>query len=86
MTIVAVASEDAELASKLRDDLGLSYVQLAVDPTLAAIEAWGVRHDGEEMAVPATFILAADGTVTWRYVGESMTDRPTSEGLLQFFE
>ena len=70
----------------MAEEVGLDFVIVATDPTLAAIDAWEVRHDGEEMAVPATFIVAPDGTVRWRYVGESMTDRPSSEGLLQFFD
>ena len=52
------------------------------DPDLEVIGAYGVAMDGGDIAVPATFIIRPDRTVAWRYVGETMADRPDGEGLL----
>lgn len=58
-------------------------VPLLADPKLAAIKAWGVAMEGEEIAVPATFIVSQDKIIQWKYVGENMTDRPGEEEILK---
>jgi len=58
-------------------------VPLLADPGLAVAIAWGVAMDGRDIAVPATFLVGRDGVIRYRYVGESMTDRPTLEELIE---
>jgi len=57
-------------------------VPLLSDPDLKVISAYGVAMEGEDIAVPATFIIDGKGGIRWRYVGENMTDRPEGEALL----
>lgn len=38
--------------------------------------------DGEDIAVPSVFIVGTDGHIRFRYIGESVTDRPSPADLL----
>ena len=58
-------------------------VPLLSDPGLVAISAYGVAMDGNDIAVPAVFVVKQDRTIVWSYVGENMADRPDSAGLLE---
>jgi hypothetical protein len=64
--------EAQRLAKKL--ELGFPVV---ADPELALIRKFGVEMQGREIAIPSMFVLEAKtGRVTWRYIGETMFDRP----------
>ena len=64
-----------------RVDEGLTF-PVASDPGLRAIRAYGVAHDGREIAVPTVFVLDRDGRTLYRKVAESITDRPDLEEVL----
>jgi peroxiredoxin len=78
---VAVFSEDK--ARQMRDLTGAAYPLLA-DADHQVSEAYGV-YDllGDGLAAPAVFIIDRDGRITWSYVGEANSDRPSSEMLLE---
>ena len=80
-SIIAVSSETPEEGMELSERLGLTLT-LACDTDFAVMEAYGVRHAGEDFAVPAVFVMDRGGTIRYRYIGESMIDRPNSEELL----
>ena len=75
--------DDAQrLAKKL--ELGFPVV---ADPELALIRKFGVEMQGREIAIPSMFVLEAKtGRVTWRYIGETMFDRPKLQPVLQAIE
>ena len=52
------------------------------DADMLVIRAYGVAMKGQELAVPAVFIVRRDGTIAYRHVGESMADRPTIDALV----
>ncbi len=52
------------------------------DAELAATHAYGIEQVGEEIALPATFVIAADGTVKLAYIGDAPRDRPEISALL----
>ena len=79
--VVAISSDDLATSTAFARDEKLSYPLLA-DPDMAAILAWGVRHRGKSMAVPAVFIVDRDGIVRWRRIGESISDRTDIEEIL----
>ena len=80
--IVAISVDSQETSATLAGQLGLGF-PLAADPTLKlAIAPYGVAMQGEPLAVPTTFVVRPDRTIAWRYVGESMTDRPQSAIVL----
>ena len=52
------------------------------DPDARVIEPWGVLNAAEKgIARPALFLVRADWSVPFSYVGEDFTDRPTDEEL-----
>lgn len=82
LNVVAISVDTPEDSRKLRAKLKLSFPLLS-DPDLKTIDAYGVRMTDSEIAVPATFVVAKDGTIAYRYIGETQADRPTNEDLLK---
>ena len=62
-------------------DKGIT-VPLLTDPDLAVISAYGVAMEGEDIAVPAIFIVDGEKTILWQYIGEDVADRPSEEEVL----
>lgn len=60
---------------------------LLSDSDSRVIRLYGVFHEGEPegrpIARPATFIIDAVGVIRARYVGDSPTDRPTIDAVLE---
>jgi peroxiredoxin len=77
---VAISVDDPEDSRELIEDLDLT-VPLLADPTMEVISAYGVAMEGEDIAVPATFIVRRDKTIYWKHVGETMRDRPPTAEL-----
>lgn len=79
--VVDPVERNAEVAASL----GLDY-RIAADPDLAAIDAYGLRHDAPgfdaPIARPATFVIDADGIVRWRDLTENYRLRPRPEQIL----
>ena len=64
LPIIGVNFRDkASAAANYLDDDGNPFVAVAFDPEGKSAIDWGVT------APPETFILAADGTVLFRYIG-----------------
>ncbi len=60
---------------------------LATDSELRVIRAFGVEMVGGEIALPATFVLAAgSGKIVYQHVGESIFDRPAMQVILDAVE
>jgi peroxiredoxin len=80
-----VVVDPVERNAQVVESLGLDY-RIAADPTLAAIDAYGLRHDAPGMeqpiARPATFVIDADGIVRWRDLTENYRRRPRPEAIL----
>jgi peroxiredoxin len=58
-----------------------------LDEDRTVTKAYGVYHrighDALNIARPATFVVAADGTIGWIFVGSSQTDRAPTEKMLE---
>lgn len=78
---MAISVDTTEESVALAGKLGLPFALLA-DPGLKAALAYGVAMDGEEIAVPAVFVVTRDRRIVYRHVGESITDRPTPDDML----
>lgn len=78
--MVAISVDSAEDSRELIEDLDLT-IPLLSDPQMEAISAYGVAMEGEDIAVPATFIVEQDRTIHWQHVGETMADRPPTAEL-----
>lgn len=81
--IVALSTETLETSTRMTKGQGIEYPVLA-DPEHQVIEAYGV-YDllGDRRATPSVFIVDEEGTITWRYVGQNMQDRPGVEAILE---
>jgi peroxiredoxin len=77
---VAISVDEVEDSLEFIEDKELT-VPLLRDPDMKVIEAYGVAMDGEDIAVPATFIIKQDRTIHWKHIGETMADRPPTEDL-----
>lgn len=56
------------------------------DPKLDAIRSFGVLEADHDLAVPAIFVLNAQGQTIWRYVGEAIGDRTKPNALLKVLD
>ena len=81
-TLVAIAVDPADQARALAARLGLSFPLLS-DPTREVVRAFGVEDAENAIAWPAIFIIARDGTVTWRAPAETYKLRPLPEAILE---
>jgi peroxiredoxin len=78
---VAVSS-DPEDPPKMRAKAGVTF-QVYADPDLAAITKWGVLDEGNDIALPATFIVDTTGRIVFRYIGENASDRVLLKVILK---
>ncbi len=77
--------DSTETNAKLTRDLGLGFRVLS-DPTLQAIDAYGVRHANApgsgDIARPASFLIDREGVVRWRDLTANYRIRPRPETIL----
>ncbi len=73
--------DSVEDGQALRRRLDLTLPILS-DEEAAVIAAWGVEMKEKGIAIPATFVVDAAGTIRWAHVGETMMDRPDFEAVL----
>lgn len=79
--LVGISADSTEDAAALQDKLALNF-NLYGDPQLTVIEQWGVAEPGAGVAKPSTFIVEPGGAITFRKVGATMNDRPTTDEVL----
>jgi peroxiredoxin len=66
---------------RLAGKLGIGFPLLA-DPGLKTALAYGVAMKGEDIAVPSIFIVGKDHRIHFKHVGESISDRPSPDAIL----
>lgn len=81
MGLCAISADPTDESAAFVAEEGIT-VPLLADPELKVISEYGVAMDGSDIAVPATFVIRPDGTIAWSHVGETQTDRPDGEALL----
>ncbi len=80
--LVAISADSRDESTEFIQDSGIT-VPLLSDPQLKVITAYGVAMDGNDIAVPASFVIDPQGAITFSFIGESMADRPDSNRLLK---
>lgn len=55
---------------------------LLADPGLVVALKYGVAMKGDEIAVPAQFLIDREKTIVFEHVGETVSDRPSASTLL----
>ncbi|MCA9653024.1 MAG: peroxiredoxin family protein [Myxococcales bacterium] len=76
--LAAISVDSPEDSAALATRLGVEFPLLS-DPDARVIESYGVKMEGESLAVPATFVVRPDRTIAWEYVGDTVPDRPPVE-------
>ena len=85
-TLWAVSADPLEEAQRLGKKLALTF-PIGADPELTLIRQFGVEMEGREIAIPSMFVLErSTGRIVWRYLGETMFDRPKLQPVLQAIE
>ncbi len=85
LLVVSVDPPATSLRVAERDDLALTFLS---DPDARTIREYGVLHagggaKGEDIALPAMFLVAPDGRIVWRRVAGRTQDRPAPAEVLQ---
>jgi peroxiredoxin len=81
--VVALAVHDRARAGAVAQVTGAPFPILA-DPDHTAAEAYGVYNLlGDGIATASVFIIDSSGNVVWSYVGQSASDRPGVEAILE---
>lgn len=78
---MAISADDAADSARLAELLEIPFPLLS-DPDLAVAMQYGVAMQGEEIAIPAVFVVGRDGTLRWQKIGDNQRDRPTIEEIL----
>jgi peroxiredoxin len=82
VSLVAISVDTLEESVGLAGKLDIQYPLLS-DEGLKTALAYGVAMDGDDIAVPSVFIVGTDMKVKFAYVGESVTDRPSPDRILE---
>ena len=81
MGLAAISVDSREDSVAFAGKLSITFPLLA-DPGLKTALAYGVAMEGEEIAVPAVFIIDQSKHIRFEHVGESVVDRPSAGDLL----
>ena len=83
--VMAISVDGVERNREVAESYAPDLLLLA-DPTLAAIDAYGLRHEGGgidgDVARPATFLIDRDGKIVLRDLTDNWRVRPRPEHLL----
>jgi peroxiredoxin len=85
-TVLAIANDPIPQCRQVHQANGLPFAVLS-DVKLEAITAFGVLHQkgprGKPIALPANFLIDADGRLRWSHVSRRVQDRVDPAELMQ---
>jgi peroxiredoxin len=79
--LLAISVDPVPRSRALAEELRLPFPLLA-DEDVTVTHAYGVFDEDNDVAWPAIFVVAPDGTVAWREVSESYKIRPPPPRIL----
>lgn len=79
--MVAISVDPADKSAALADKIGVQFPLLS-DPGLATIKNYGIEDVGNDISMPASFVIERDGTIAYAYIGDRPRDRPEVPELL----
>jgi len=79
--VVGISADEAQDSAALARKQEIPF-PLVHDEGLRAALAYGVAMEGEDIAVPAVFVIDGERRIHWKHVGESLWDRPSVEDIL----
>lgn len=71
------------MLEQLKEDGTPLDIPLYSDPSRAAVKALGIYDYAHDIALPAVLVLGDSSEVVWKYVSDSIFDRPTEEAVLE---
>ncbi len=81
--ILAISVEDSPVGQHVSDLLDLQYPVLS-DADHRVTDQYGVYNLlGDSLAAPSVFIIDLEGIIRWEYVGQSTSDRPSNQTILE---
>ena len=80
-SLVAISVDAEDESVKLVGELGLHF-RLLSDADLHVASLFGVAMEGQDIAVPAVFVVTREHAIVFRQVGENMTDRASPAEIL----
>ena len=83
--IVPVVAQRPEAVRRYIEETGLPF-NVLIDERRDTLRAYGVWHriglDAWNIARPGWFLIEADGTISWSFIGENQTEHPDPRELL----
>lgn len=82
VSLAAISTDDTADALRMVELTGAEFAVLS-DENAAVAKDYGVYNllnDG--VATPSAVIVSPGGDIEWKYVGESVSDRPTPDQIL----
>lgn len=82
VSLAAVSTDDLEDARNMAELSGAGFPILS-DEDAAVVRDYGVfnlLNDG--VAAPSAFLITPERRIAWRFVGESISDRPSVDEIL----
>ena len=80
-TLAGVSVDTPAQSAELAPKIGVTYPLLS-DADLKVASDYGVAMQGQDIAVPAVFIVRKDLSIAWKVVGENVPDRPKAADVL----
>ena len=80
--MVAISVDSPEKSRALAKRLSLRFPLLS-DPKMTTISNYGVAMDGRDIAVPSVFVVDQRRRILFRHVGETYTDRPPAQRVIE---
>lgn len=80
-SIVAISVDPADKSAALADKIGVEFPILS-DLDLATIKNYGIEDVGNDISLPASFVIGRDGKIAYAYIGDRPRDRPEVPELL----
>ena len=82
VSLAAISTDDIADALKMVELTGAEFAILSDKDTEVAKDygVYNLLNDG--VATPSAVIVSPGGDIEWKYVGESISDRPTPDAIL----
>lgn len=81
--VVALAVAPLASVDGARQVVKATFPMLA-DPHHGVAESYGVYNLlGDQLAAPSVFVIDTDGHIVWSRIGQSATDRPNAQKILE---
>lgn len=83
--MVAISADEPDESRSLAKEGRVGF-PLLHDPGVAVANAYGVAMQGDDIAIPATFVIGQEGHIHYKAVGETMADRADLDEVLAILD